>query len=264
MDLSWIHFLILIISGVLVGFINTLAGGGTIISLSVFMFFGLPPIVANGTNRIAILLQNITAVTNFAGKKLIDWKKSLQLSLPIIAGSIAGAFIAGTVSNTFFKYIFGVVILFMGVMMIFKPDRWLKEKSELLNRSVQWWHYLLLFLVGIYGGFIHVGIGYIMLAFLVLFSGYELVKANAMKNLLVLTYIPFTLVVFALQGNINWKLGLIHAIGNIIGAQVASMLAIKKGASLIRYIMLLLMIVVILQLFGVIDPTMVSEWLEKL
>ncbi|MDL2312126.1 sulfite exporter TauE/SafE family protein [Bacteroidales bacterium OttesenSCG-928-B11] len=263
MDLSWIHVVILIFSGILVGFINTLAGGGTIISLSVFMFFGLPPQVANGTNRIAVLLQNITAVSNFAGKKLINWKKSLLLSIPIILGAIAGAFIAGIIDNTIIKYIFGVVILLVGLMLVFKPDRWLKEKEQLLSRPIQWWHYLLMFGIGIYGGFIHVGIGYMLLTFLVLASGNELVKANAMKNFLVLAYIPFSLVVFAMQGHVNWKFGLIHAIGNIIGAQIGSMIALKKGATLIRYIMLILIVVVILQLFGFINPEIVTEWLKS-
>lgn len=263
MDLTWIHFAILIISGIIVGFINTLAGGGTIISLSVFMFFGLPPLVANGTNRIAILLQNITAVANFAGKKLIDWKRASLLALPIILGAMTGASMAKIVTNDIFKYIFGVVILFMGVMLVLKPDRWLKGKENLLNNPIRWWHYLIMFIIGIYGGFIHIGIGYIFLAFLVLLSGYDLVRANAMKNFLVLAYIPFSLVVFALNGHVNWTFGLIHSIGNIIGAQIGSMIAIKKGAALIRYIMLLLMIIVILQLFGVISPTAISEWMRR-
>ncbi|MDR2979765.1 MAG: sulfite exporter TauE/SafE family protein [Bacteroidales bacterium] len=264
MDLSWIHFVILIISGIIVGFINTLAGGGTIISLSVFMLFGLPPQVANGTNRVAVMLQNTTAVSNFAAKGLIDWKKSLLLSTSIILGSITGTLFAGVISNELFKYLFGIVIIFVGIMLVFKPDRWLKEKVQLLNRPIQWWHYLIMFGIGIYGGFIHVGVGYMLLAFLVLISGNELVKANAMKNFLVLTYIPFSLIVFTLQGNVNWTLGLIHAIGNIIGAQIGALMAVKRGALLIRYIMLVLMVIVILQLFGLIDPESVSEWLKKL
>jgi Predicted permeases len=263
MDLSWIHFTILIVSGLFVGFINTLAGGGTIISLSIFMLFGLPPNVANGTNRIAVLLQNTTAVANFSRKKLIDWNKSWKLAIPTIIGSVLGALLVNWIPNDSFNYIFGAVIALFALMLLLKPDRWLQEKKDLLNRPLKFWHYILFFFMGIYGGLIHIGIGYMILAGLVLGTGNELVKANAMKNFLVLAYIPFSLIVFAIQGNVHWTYGLIHAIGNIIGAQVGAMMAIKRGATFIRYIMLLLIIVVVLQLFGVIDPTAVSEWLQK-
>lgn len=254
MDLSWVHVCVLILSGLLVGFINTLAGGGTIISLSVFMFFGLPPIVANGTNRIAVLLQNITAVINFQRKKLIDWYKALHLALPIIIGSILGALLANVISNNFFRYFFAVVVVAVGATVILKPDRWLKEKEQLVHKPLNLWHYLLFFVIGLYGGFMHVGVGYMILAGLVLGTGNELVKANAIKNFLVLSYIPFSLLVFALEGNVCWTYGLIHSIGNIIGAQIASQMAVTKGGKLIRYIMIVLMVVVVLQLLGVISP----------
>jgi len=107
------------------------------------------------------------------------------------------------------------------------------------------------FFIGIYGGFIHAGIGYVFLAALVLSNGYDLFSANVLKNVLVLLYVPFSLIVFAIQGNVFWSFGLIHAIGNVIGAGLAAHLAIKKGAGFIRYIVLALIIVVVLQLFGV-------------
>lgn len=262
MDLNWIHFIILITSGLLVGFINTLAGGGTIISLSVFMLFGLPPNVANGTNRIAVLLQNTTAVINFSKKKLIEWPKAIRLAIPVIGGSVAGAILANLISNSYFHYFFGAVILFSGVMLLIQPGRWLEEKKDLIGKPLRAWHYILFFLIGIYGGFIHIAVGYMILTALVLGTGNELVKANAMKNFLVLSYIPFTILIFGLQGNIDWELGLIHSIGNIIGAQIASSFAIRKGGRLIRYMMLLLIIVVLFQLFGIIDAGVVSQWLQ--
>jgi uncharacterized membrane protein YfcA len=254
MELTWTSIIILICSGIIVGFINTLAGGGTVISLSVFMFLGLPPIVANGTNRIAIIFQNATAVACFQKNKLIDWHKVLRLSIPAILGSLTGAAIAGFLSNKLFLLIFtGVVILF-GISILFNPDRYIREKTELINRKVSVWQYLLYFIIGTYGGFVHVGIGYLLLAALVLSNGYDLMKANVLKNVLVLLYVPFSLLIYLWQGNIYWSFGFIHAIGNITGAWLAARLAIKKGASFIRYIVLVLILIVILQLFGIITP----------
>lgn len=261
MDLTWVHIIILITSGLIVGFINTIAGGGTIISLSVLMLLGLPPIVANGTNRVAIIAQNITAVINFHRKKLIDWKKSFKLAIPVVLGTVIGAIIGNHISNDFFKYIFGVIAIFFAISLIFQPGRWLKEKENLVRQNVTPAMHILFFFIGIYGGFIHVGIGYFFLAALVLWLGYDLIRANAMKNLLVLIYVPVSLLIYAKEGNVNWTYGLIHAIGNVIGAQLAVYFAVRKGARFVRYIMIFLIFIVILQFFGLID---VEKWMPSL
>ncbi|MCL1850279.1 MAG: sulfite exporter TauE/SafE family protein [Bacteroidetes bacterium] len=254
MELTWISIIILICSGIIVGFINTLAGGGTVISISVFMFFGLPPLVANGTNRIAIIFQNLTAVAYFQKNKCIDWHRILHLGIPIVLGSLTGAFIAGYISNRWFHYIFAGVIVIFGISMLLNPNKYIHERTDLVNRKVTPLQYMVFFLLGIYGGFVHVGIGYLLLAVLVLMNGYDLLKANVLKNVLVLSYVPFSLLIYALQGNVCWSFGLIHAIGNIIGAGLAARLAIKKGAPFIRYIVLILIVIVILQIFGIITP----------
>ena len=254
MELTWVSIIILICSGIIVGFINTLAGGGTVVSMSVFMFLGLPPLVANGTNRIGIVFQNATAVAYFQKSKLIDWRFIARLAAPVILGSLAGAVLAGFLSNKLFQYIFAGVVFLFGISLIVNPDRYIHERTDLVNRKISVQQYLLYFLLGIYGGFVHVGIGYLFLAVLVLSNGYNLLKANILKNVLVLLYVPFSLIVFALQGNVYWSFGLIHAIGNMIGASLAAHLAVKKGAPFIRYIVLVLIGIVILQLLGVITP----------
>jgi len=252
MELTWVSIIILICSGIIVGFMNTLAGGGTVVSLSVFMFFGLPPLVANGTNRVAVVFQNLTAVTYFHKNKYIDWRIIMRFAIPLIAGSLAGAFITGYISNKWFQYIFAAMVILFGISMLVNPNRYLHERTDLVNRKVSSWQYLLYFFLGIYGGFVHVGIGYLLIAALVLVNGYDLLKANVLKNVFVLCYVPFSLSVYALQGNVCWSFGLVHAIGNIIGAGIAARLAIKKGAPFIRYIVLILVVLVVLQLLGVV------------
>jgi uncharacterized membrane protein YfcA len=252
MELTWISIIVLICSGIIVGFINTLAGGGTVISLSVFMFFGLPPLLANGTNRVAVVFQNLTSVIYFQRNKFIDWHKILHFGIPVVVGSLTGAFIAGYLSNRWFQYIFAATVILFGISMLLNPNRYIRERTDLVNRKITLPQYLLYFLLGIYGGFVHVGIGYLFLAVLVLMNGYDLLKANVLKNVLVLTYVPFSVLIYALQGNVCWTFGLIHAIGNIIGAGLAARLAIKKGAPFIRYIVLILIVIVILQMLGVI------------
>jgi len=169
-------------------------------------------------------------------------------------GSLAGAVIAGFLSNKLFQYIFAGVVILFGISLILNPDKYIHERTDLVNRKISIQQYLLYFLLGIYGGFVHVGIGYLFIAVLVLSNGYNLLKANVLKNVLVLLYVPFSLIIYAMQGNVYWSFGLIHAIGNMIGASLAAHLAVKKGAPFIRYIVLILMGIVILQLLGVITP----------
>ncbi|MGM0613382.1 MAG: sulfite exporter TauE/SafE family protein [Bacteroidota bacterium] len=251
--MAWLEVVILIVSGILVGFINTLAGGGTIISLSALILLGLPANIANGTNRIAVTIQTLTSVAVFRHHHVLDTKKGLRLGIPVIIGSVLGAEIATTIAEEVFEKVIGVIILFMMVFVIYKPEKWLKGQIHLQNRKVTVWQYILFFVMGIYGGFLHVGIGYFLLASLVLGAGYDLVKANAVKVLIVLMYAPFTLLVFMLHNEVNYKYGLILAIGNVLGALTASKLSIKRGAGFVRWVMVVVILVFSFHLLEIID-----------
>lgn len=251
--MSWPEIVVLIVSGILVGFINTLAGGGTIISLCLLIFLGLPAGVANGTNRIAVIFQNLIAVISFRKQKILDLKKGLLLSLPTAAGSIVGAFVATELSNNLLEKCIALVMVMMLFFLLYKPARWIKGKSELQTKKISWFQVVIYLLIGFYGGFIHMGVGFFLLAGLVLSSGYDLVHANAIKNLIVLVYSPFALVVFILNDQVDYKIGLILSIGNIVGAYLASRFAVKWGANFVRWVLVIFIIVSVLQLFGLID-----------
>ena len=243
----------LIVSGLLVGFINTLAGGGTIISMTLFMMLGLPPMTANGTNRIAIFLQNLVAVRNYAKNKVLDIRKSIKYAVPVAIGSIVGGNIVINLNDKIFSYFFIGIILFMTVMIILKPSIWLKENPEKMNNAFTVFQWIILFAIGIYGGLIHVGIGYFLIAFIVMMRGYDLLKANAIKNLIVLVYVPFSIIPFILHSQIRYDYGLVHAIGNIIGAYIASNWAFRFGNKFIRYILIFLLIVSFFQILKIFD-----------
>lgn len=243
----------LILSGLLVGFINTLAGGGTVISISLFMMFGLPITVANGTNRIAVLLQTLTSTATFKSKKMLDVKKGFYLGIPTIIGSIAGAFIAVDLDEKIFERAFAVIMLIMLFFIIYKPEKWLNGQENLISKKISFSQCIIYLLIGFYGGFIHVGVGYFILGALVLLSGYDLVRANAIKVFIVLLYAPFTIIVFVVNNQINYEYGLIHAIGNIIGAYIASKYAINRGSNFVRWIVIVIIIITSLHLLGIFD-----------
>ncbi|MCK5781940.1 MAG: sulfite exporter TauE/SafE family protein [Flavobacteriales bacterium] len=243
----------LIIAGIMVGFINTLAGGGSIISLSILMFLGLPTGVANGTNRIAITLQTITATINFKKQNILDSDKGIRLAIPTVIGSVLGAMIAVDLNEDIFEKAIAVVMIVMVVFIFIKPNRWLVNHQDLIDQKITIWQYILFFFIGIYGGFLHIGIGYLLLTSIVLGVGYDLVKANAIKILIVMMYVPFSLAVFIWNDEVNYKYGFTLAIGNVIGAYVASKYAIKRGAEFVRWVILAVVLLTSANIFGIID-----------
>lgn len=240
----------LIIAGLCVGFINTLAGGGSIISLSLLMFLGLPAPVANGTNRIAITIQTLTASLSFNKKKVLDKKKGIRLAIPTVLGSLVGSWIATDINETIFEKAMAVILLVMLFFIIFKPNRYIFGKEELIHKPINIWQILLFFGIGLYGGFIHVGVGYFLLASLVLSTGYDLIHANALKVFLVLLYAPVTLLVFLLNDQVEWAYGLVMTIGNVIGAIIASRLAVSKGVIFVKWVIIIVIIITSGKLFG--------------
>jgi uncharacterized membrane protein YfcA len=251
--MDWTQAIILIFAGVLVGFINTMAGGGSAISLSVLMMMGLPATIANGTNRIAIILQNIAAVGSFKTQKVLDSRKSLLLSIPAVLGSILGAWLAVDIDKNIFEKVIGIILIIMLVFMFYKPKHWLQENSELVNKGLSIKQYLLFFLIGIYGGFIQVGVGYFLLASLVYGAGYELVKANAAKVLIIGMYLIFSIAIYMYYDMIDYGKGFILAIGTVIGALIASKMAVKKGAGFVRWIILVIIVFTSLHLLGILN-----------
>lgn len=251
--MSSFEIIALITAGLMVGFINTLAGGGSVISLSLLMLLGLSPSMANGTNRIAITIQTLTASTSFRQQKVLDTKKALALAIPEIIGSLLGAWLAVDIREDVFEKAMGAILIVMLALMIFKPQKYLHGREQIADKPVNWKHMLLFFFIGLYGGFIHVGIGYFLLAGIIIGLGADLVKANAMKVFMVLLYAPFTLMVFLYNGQVNWKYGLTMTIGSVAGALIASRLAVKRGVEFVRWVVIVIILLTATHLFGLYD-----------
>jgi uncharacterized membrane protein YfcA len=248
-----LQIIFLIIAGIIVGFINTLSGGGSVISLSLLILLGLDPGVANGTNRISIFFQTLSSVGSFTRQKMFTNMRPVWLSIPATIGAILGALLAVDVNETVISAAMGVSMVIMVFFLFYKPDKWLKENPARLSRPLQWWHFLVFFLVGFYGGFIQVGVGYFLLMALMLGVGYDLVKANAVKNLIVFFYAIFALAVFMIDGKVNYFYGIFLSVGSMTGALLGSWLAVKKGAAFIRAIIILSVLITLLQLTGILD-----------
>ena len=248
-----IEIIVIVVAGILVGFINTLSGGGSVISLSLLLILGLPANIANGTNRISIFFQTFSSVTSFTRQKMFDSMRPVWLAIPATVGAVLGAWTAVDVNEKVIEIAMAVAMVIMVFFLFYKPDRWLKDNPAMLSRPVRWWQLVIFFAVGFYGGFIQVGVGYFLLMSLVLGVGYDLVKANAVKNLIVFLYAIFALLVFIIDGQVNYLYGLILSAGSVIGALIASYLAVKKGAGFIRAVIVASVILTILQVTGLVN-----------
>ncbi|MEI7500676.1 MAG: sulfite exporter TauE/SafE family protein [Bacteroidota bacterium] len=259
--MSVTEIIVIILAGILVGFINTLSGGGSVISLSLLLLLGLPANIANGTNRISIFFQTLSSVGSFTRQKMFTDLRPVWLGIPATIGAIFGAYLAVDVNTRVIEIAMAISMVIMLFFLFYKPDKWLKENSGLLTGRVKWWQLIIFFVVGFYGGFIQVGVGYFLLMALVLGVGYDLVKANAVKNLIVFFYAIFALLVFMIDGKVNYLYGIILSAGSMIGALIASYLAVKKGGGFIRAVILLSVVLTILQITGLINFTRLLKYI---
>lgn len=243
--------LALVGTGLFAGFVNTTAGGGSMLTLPLLIFLGLPANVANGTNRIAILLQNIIGVHTFHRKKVLDLNTDFRLVIPAVFGSLAGALMAVEINPDILKKIIAALMIMMLLIVVLKPEVWIKEQAGLVKSKPTVLQYFIFFLIGIYGGFIQMGVGFLLLAGLVLGCGHNLVKANAVKVFIVLVYTLFSIGIFMFHDQINWLAGLTLAAGNMAGAWLGVHFAVRGGARYIRYVLITALLIVILNLFGV-------------
>ena len=235
--MEWYQYILIVGAGVAAGFINTLAGSGSLLTLPLLMFIGLPPNVANGTNRISVLLQSLVSSASFKKLGQLNMTTGVKLGIPAVAGSVAGAILALKMTNGTMEKAIGVLLIFMFFLVLFKPEVWLKGKSE--HKALPAWiNHILFFIIGFYGGFIQAGVGFFLLGGLVLGKGLDLVKANAIKNLLVFLFTPFALIVFILGHQVNFQAGLILSVGSTFGAWIAARTAVSWGPSFVRYVLL--------------------------
>ncbi|OQX99138.1 MAG: hypothetical protein B6I24_03400 [Bacteroidetes bacterium 4572_128] len=246
---SWEIITLLIFAGFCVGIINTLAGSGSIISYYLFMLLGLPAGVANGTFRLGVIFQTLAAAINYKKQKVLDIKKSLILSIPITLGSMLGAEIAVNIREDIFEKIVGIIMLVLLFFIFYKPKNWINGNKKRRAKKTSFLEILIFFCIGIYGGFIHIGVGIFLLAALVLYSGYDLVKANAIKITVVFIYTPFAISVFIFNDKISYFIGLIAAIGNIFGGIIASYFAVNFGAKFIQLFLVIVIILFVMKLF---------------
>jgi hypothetical protein len=240
--------------GFVAGFINTLAGSGSLITLPLLILLGLPANVANGTNRVGILVQSIVSVATFRQRGALDSSGSWQTILVTTIGAAAGAGLAVDLDEDMLRRTIGALMILMLAVMLLRPGRWLQTHAD-GNTVSPWIRVPLFFAIGVYGGFIQAGVGIFLIAGLVLGAGYSLVGANAIKNMVVLIFTVAALAVFVLNDQVRWGLGALLAVGSAAGAWLAAHLAVKQGAPFIRWALIVILALSAIALLGDVEFT---------
>jgi uncharacterized protein len=249
MDLSIIQYILVIAGSFIAGGINTFAGNGSVITLSLLTdVLGLPANVANATNRVNIIFQSLGTGVGFHKNKMIDFSRSRLMILLTIAGSVAGVYVALIISNENFLKVFRYMMVVMLLIVLVHPERWLRD-TDLTKKTPLWINIPVYLAVGFYGGFIQMGAGIFFLAALVLVSRYSMMEANGLKTIIIAIYTVVVLAIFASQGLVNWKIGLLMSVGQTAGGYLtAAYLSKLPGINVWAY--RLLVVIIILSIFS--------------
>ena len=248
MDLALWQVALLVTVGIAGGFLNVMAGGGSLLTVPVMVFMGVPGPVANGTNRIAILAQNLTAITTFARRGFMELRLSLSLAACALPGAIAGALVGVQLEGVWFNR--ALALIMIGVMLVMHFDRGARDHIadyKPSRRQLLWGHILMVG-AGFWGGFIQLGVGFIIMPILNRVMGLDLVRTNMHKVFIIAVYSVAALSVFASQIEILWAVGLALAVGNSIGGFLGAHFTITRGERLIRTVLNLVLIGFIVKL----------------
>jgi uncharacterized membrane protein YfcA len=229
---------LIILTGFVAAFLNTVGGGGSLFSVPILTFLGLPITSANATSRVAILFQNIFAVGGFRSKRIqLPWPYSLYLGISSLGGGLIGAILASHIQDAVFNKIFVGVMVLSVFLILYDPFK--AKGSEKLDFKSQVTGVILFFFIGIYGGFVQAGIGFMVIAVLSLVNNLSLVKSNYVKVFAAIVYTAVSVAVFAWEKKIFWSTGLILAIGHALGGWYASRWSVDKGEVWIKRIMII-------------------------
>ncbi len=238
---------LLFVVGIVAGILNTLAGGGSLLTLPLLIFMGLPSAVANGTNRIAIFCQNIFAIRGFSKRGVMPLQLALLCTPPALLGSWLGANLAIDLDDQVFKQVLALIMI--GVLIFTAVDPMKRFRQEDIQFGL-WRKSLIVvsfFGVGIYGGFVQAGVGFLIITAL-LVHGLDLVRINAIKVFVIFAYTFVALGVFIYHGQVDYSLGFALAAGNSIGGMIGPKLAVDKGHDWIKKVVSITVLIFALKL----------------
>lgn len=231
--MSTLEALLIFGGGVFAGVINSMAGGGSLLTVPLLALGGVEGLFANGTNRVAVVIQNGTSAFGYSRRGFGGVKQALPVVAPAVPGAIVGALVVSQIPDELFEQIFGFLMIPLLVMAIWRP-----KTTEAPAPWPMWLSAIVFFSVGFYAGAIQAGVGLILL--LVLSRvGHDLVTANAIKTLVILSVSLVALVIFVSQGQVRWLAALVLSAGTGLGGYVGANIAVEGGEKVIKPVLVI-------------------------
>lgn len=240
-------YIIVLLGGFFAGAINSLAGYGSIITLTILMdIVGLSPNVANGTNRVNVMANAFAGSLGYYRQGKMRLNRVWLIVFLVLIGAITGVYVATIISNEGFRNLYRVLVFLLAILILTKPKNWLIKESS--QEKLNLWIAIPVFVsIGFYAGLIQAGSGLFMLAALVLLAKKELLEANAIKMFIILFYSVIVIAMFHYKGLIDWKAGAILAVAQAAGSYLTATYASRlPNANLWAYRLLIIIILLII------------------
>lgn len=241
----------LTIVGIFMGGLNTLAGGGSLITLPLLIFMGLDGPTANGTNRLSIVTQSFFAIQGYRSKGVNTYPYNLWLALAALAGAIPGAILAVKIDAEIFNKVLAIIMLVVITSLVYNPFKKSLAPVELVSPQRLWLSIFIVFCIGLYIGFIQAGAGIMVIITMILVHRFSLVKANHIKIWVTLLANAMAMAIFIFKGMIHWEFAIALSAGSALGGWLSSRFAIEKGDKFIRPILIAMTLVMALKLLAV-------------
>lgn len=226
-----IDLALLLGGGFAAGAFNALAGGGSLLTVPLLIALGLPPTVANGTNRLGVLASNITSAWSFRAEGVGGLREGLRVFVPVGIGGLVGAYAISQLDNETFEKVFAIIMLAL-LYPTLRPRRPRTDASvaKPWSRPAT---FLVFLAIGIYGGAIQAGVG-LVLIFALVHAGYDLVRSNSIKVVVVGVLTAFALPVFIYKHQVDWLYGGLLAVGFAVGGIFGARWTVAGGERLVR------------------------------
>ena len=242
MHLEIWHYPLLFIASVAAGWVDSIAGGGGIITIPALLGVELPPKLALGTNKCQSSFGSLTAAINYTRNGLANFKKSIPGIIYTIAGACAGTIVVQHVDNEILNYVIPALLIAIAVYMLISPNLGTIEKKGVMPLHIVFLTSGLT--IGFYDGFFGPGTGNFWAIALVVLAGFNLSKSTGYTKIMNFTSNITSLVIFIYGGHVLFVVGVMMGFGQVIGAKIGSGMVIKRGANFIRPIFILVAILI--------------------
>lgn len=242
-EFTWLTLSLLVIAGIFAGFINTLAGGGSLLTLPALLLLGMPADIANATNRVGVLLQSLEGVRGFNRYGMLAKDAIVPILVPSVSGSLVGSLIASYLPPTLLEPVLLITLVIMAVVLVVRPATVAPPPGTLpLSVKESPAGFMGLFVAGLYGGFVQAGVGFVLIFALAGILRYDLVRANALKMAATGIFSAVALAVFVVRDQVLWIPGLILAAATVAGVRMSVRFAVSVNQTVLRWFLLVIVI----------------------